>query len=199
MPDMCVEDYLLNFFETLFFPRLGIQSLDATLTKLGNLRILNLSYNKITKLQNLPPNLKELYLTGNQISEISSSMRLPSLIHLGLAYNKLQDDQVEHIVTNFPGLFCLDLSFNDLTNLTHIVQQLQTLPDLKMLYLLGNPLHLTPKYRDIIKQRFQKLKILDNIPTLNESDSPKKRGKKLAIDPNMNELIEIKEEMTLDL
>jgi len=42
------------------------------------------------------------------------------------------------------------------------------------------------------------LKILDNVPTLNESDSPKKKNKK-AQDPSLNQMIEIKEEFTFDL
>ena len=59
-----------------------------------------------------------------------------------------------------------------------------------MLYLIGNPLVLSPRYRDIFKQRFNALKVLDGVFTLNESDSPKKRKKKAA-DPNLNKLIDI--------
>lgn len=51
-----------------------------------------------------------------------------------------------------------------------------------MLYVIGNPLIITPKYREILKQRLLKLKVLDNIPTNNEVDSPKKKTKKLQGD-----------------
>jgi len=71
MPEFCVEDYLINFFETLYFPRLGIEKLDSTLSRMSHLQILNLSYNRITVIpQTLPPGLQELNLTGNLISEV---------------------------------------------------------------------------------------------------------------------------------
>jgi Leucine-rich repeat (LRR) protein len=67
MPDICAEEYLVNFFETLYFRKLGIESIDPLLAKFNNLNILNLSFNKIQKIENLPKNIKELYLTGNVI------------------------------------------------------------------------------------------------------------------------------------
>ncbi len=41
------------------------------------------------------------------------------------------------------------------------------------------------------------MKLLDNIPTLNESDSPKK--KRRVLDPNLTTKIEIKDQLSLDL
>ena len=66
-----------------------------------------------------------------------------------------------------------------------------------MLFLVGNPAALSPRYRDIVKQQFPNMKILDNIPTLNESLSPKKKRK--VIDPNLYAKIEIKDQLSLDL
>lgn len=37
MQDYCIEDYLLNFFETLYFQRVGIEKIDSILAKMGNL------------------------------------------------------------------------------------------------------------------------------------------------------------------
>lgn len=48
MPEYCTEDYLTNFFLTLYFQRMGIEKMDSSLSKMGNLQVLNLSYNKIT-------------------------------------------------------------------------------------------------------------------------------------------------------
>ena len=55
-----------------------------------NLAILNLTNNKITTIENLPPNLRELNLTGNLVDHIEP-LRTPltSLIHLGVAHNLL--------------------------------------------------------------------------------------------------------------
>ena len=66
-----------------------------------------------------------------------------------------------------------------------------------MLYLVGNPLVLTPQYRAIVKQKFQPLKMLDGTPTLNESDSPKKRKKKVG--ELETPIISISDKFSLDL
>eukprot|EP00347_Sterkiella_histriomuscorum_P007790 403347554 len=199
MPDICVEDYLVNFFQSLYFQRQGIQQMDELLLSLNNLLVLNLSYNQISRVQNLPKNLRELYLTGNQIDYIDSRLRVPSLVHLGLGFNNLTSEYLAQIVVSFPGLFSLDLAFNQLDSLAGVIDNLMQLPDLRMLSLIGNPLTLTTKYRDILKQRLKMLKVLDNIPTLNESDSPKKKAKKLSQDPQYGQMIEIKDEFSLDL
>lgn len=74
MPDFCNEEYLINFFETLFFPRMGIENMDSSLLRMGNLQVLNLSYNKLTSLPTklLPPKLQELNLTGNMITYVTT-------------------------------------------------------------------------------------------------------------------------------
>ena len=106
-------------------------------------------------IENLPPNLRELSLTGNLVDSIEP-LRTPltSLIHLGVAYNLLQAPALRTIASNFPNLFCLDLAFNELCDFREACQELETLESIKMLYLTGNPLQLTPNYREILKQRF---------------------------------------------
>jgi Leucine-rich repeat (LRR) protein len=72
MPEYCIQEYLINFFETLYFQRMGIEKMDASLAKMGNLKILNLSYNKLQALpSHLPPKIQELNLTGNNITDIN--------------------------------------------------------------------------------------------------------------------------------
>jgi hypothetical protein len=58
-------------------------------------------------------------------------------------------------------LFCLDLSFNDLTELDSTLIWCKTLSKLKMLFLEGNPVSLTKNYTLIISERIQGLKMLD--------------------------------------
>jgi hypothetical protein len=65
-----------------------------------------------------------------------------------------------------------------LESITSTLQTLILLPDLKMLYLLGNPLTLAPSYRQVLKTKLQKLKILDGVPTLNEAENTKKKKPK---------------------
>lgn len=96
--------------------------------------------------------MKELYLTNNQINDFEP-LRNPikTLIHIGLAYNHVKNEHVATIVRNFPNLFSLDLSYNELCQLSPAIANLQKLVDLKVLYLAGNPLALTFKYREVIK------------------------------------------------
>ena len=178
LPDICIEDYLVNFFETLYFKRLGVTALDPILLRFEHLRILNLSFNKIQKIEHLPPNLKELYLTGNLVENVEG--KCDSLIHLGLSYNRIRNYSLFDIAELYPNLFCLDVSFNDIDNMAYAMEYLKKLASLKMLYLVGNPLVLTNHYRDIIKQNLTNLLYIDNIKAFADSESPKKRKKRLA-------------------
>ena len=49
-----------------------------------------MSDNKITSLDYISPNLEQLSLTANKIDKVSVP-RTESLIHLGLAYNLIDD------------------------------------------------------------------------------------------------------------
>ena len=102
---------------------------------------MNLSRNKIRKIENLPPNLKELNLTANLIDQVEP-IRTPltSLIHLGLAYNFVRTPALVGITKNFPNLFSLDLAFNELCDFKSSILWLEKLGTIKMLSLAGNPL-----------------------------------------------------------
>ena len=65
MPDICVEDYLLAYFNTLRIIKKKIHRIDETLASFSNLIVLNLSFNTISLIENIPPNLQELNLTSN--------------------------------------------------------------------------------------------------------------------------------------
>ena len=74
---------------------------------------MNLTNNRIRRIENLPPNLRELNLTGCNVESIEP-LRAPlsSLIHLGVSYNALQTPVLRTVAKNFPNLFCLDAAFN---------------------------------------------------------------------------------------
>lgn len=111
--DICQEEYLLKFFKSFFAQRNNIGLMDSSLQKFQNLEVLNLSNNRISKVENLPPRLRELNLSNNFITELELLRHpLTSLIHIGLAYNKIENQNLVTIQRNFPNLFCLDLSFN---------------------------------------------------------------------------------------
>lgn len=85
------------------------------------------------------------------------------MVHLGLAMNKIRQPALAQIVKLFPNLFSLDASFNDLCEMSSAMTWLTKLESLKILFLEGNPLILTEKYRSIIIDRIPYLKLLDGV------------------------------------
>lgn len=88
------------------------------------------------------------------------------------------------------------MSFNHLCNLKQNLLYFSELANLKILYLQGNPMSLTHKYRDIVKQRFQNLRIFDGTPLIEDGESPTKKKKKGQEEPK---LIDIKEQLAIDI
>ena len=96
------------------------------------------------------------------------------------------------IASNFPNLFCLDAAFNSLCDFRRSCQELDVVSDtLKMLYLTGNPLQLTPNYREILKQRFQALKILDGTTAFTEAEENAKKKHRKRVQARLAHLGDI--------
>ncbi len=88
LPDICNYVYLQNYFQTLYFVKQGLTMIDTTMQQFFNLKILDLSHNKIRVVENIPPHLEELRLNSNLVDEIRGPVQT-SLLHLGLSYNYL--------------------------------------------------------------------------------------------------------------
>jgi Leucine-rich repeat (LRR) protein len=54
------------------------------------MKVLNLSFNNISKIENLPSTLEELYLNGNNIDHLALTKSISSLYHLGINRNKIR-------------------------------------------------------------------------------------------------------------
>ena len=173
---------------------MNICRMDPSLTQMSHLQVLNLSFNGLREIVNIPSSLKELYLAGNEISEVNVSKH-ENLIHLGLSYNKLEFPQLLKITNVFPNLFCLDLSYNNVCDMRNVVSSLKELTCLKMIYLRGNPCAMTPRYKDILKKNFEDVKIIDGKQAFSEGESPSKKRKKKN---HVEEHIEIVPTGTLD-
>jgi Leucine-rich repeat (LRR) protein len=96
--------------ETLFSASCGLKYMPS-LTDFHKLKRLDLSYNNLTKITDLPPNLEELYLNHNQLTEFPTLP--PKVHHVDVARNKL---------TAFPSfiqssLTVINASFNQITEL----------------------------------------------------------------------------------
>lgn len=86
------------------------------LRELTRLRVLNLSYNRISRighgLSNCPL-LKELYLAGNKIGEVEGLHRLLKLTLLDLSFNKITTTKsIGQLVANYHSLVALNLLGN---------------------------------------------------------------------------------------
>ncbi|XP_070205078.1 leucine-rich repeat-containing protein 43-like isoform X2 [Littorina saxatilis] len=165
-PWLIDTQFVLNHFRTLKIVDKGVTEVDARLLQLENLTELTLTANFIRRVnsKHLPKSLQVLELYANEISDISGlCVRPPLLLHLGLGYNSICF--IDDYITGdyWPALLSLDLSNNNLTDLLDIVRKVYTLPKLRNLILLGNPLSLIPGYRGYTIDSLQKLSVLDDI------------------------------------
>lgn len=90
----------------------------------------------------------------NRLSSISaSSSRSGRSVHAA--------SPSQHTVLALSQLMCLDLSHNDITDLSTILQQMQQMPKLRALHLKGNPISLLSHYRSSVLQQLPQLVYLD--------------------------------------
>ncbi|RRT55317.1 hypothetical protein B296_00033779 [Ensete ventricosum] len=86
------------------------------LRELTKLRVLNLSYNRISRIGHGLSNcvlIKELYLTGNKISDVEGLHRLLKLTVLDLSFNKISTAKaLGQLVANYDSLLALNLLGN---------------------------------------------------------------------------------------
>ncbi|CAM0957080.1 unnamed protein product [Alopecurus aequalis] len=103
----------------------GLHSLDLSRNKIANveglreltkLRVLNLSYNRISRIGHGLSNctaIRELYLAGNKISDVEGLHRLLKLAVLDLGFNKLTTAKaLGQLVANYHSLLALNLVGN---------------------------------------------------------------------------------------
>lgn len=118
------------------------------LDRLQALDTLNISHNAISKLENLSccPNLRTLICTHNKLSDVESIAHLAEV----------------------KGLHTLDLQNNDLQD-PAILDIIKQLPELKCLYLKGNPVVSKMKnYRKTIIAAIPTLAYLDERPVFED-------------------------------
>jgi len=103
----------------------GLHSLDLSRNKIANveglreltkLRVLNLSYNRISRIGHGLSNctaMRELYLAGNKISDVEGLHRLLKLAVLDLGFNRLTTAKaLGQLVANYHSLLALNLVGN---------------------------------------------------------------------------------------
>ncbi|EGR28501.1 leucine rich repeat protein [Ichthyophthirius multifiliis] len=188
---ICNKEYLREVFLDLKFNRQYINCMDKELLNLKNLKILELNQNLITTIENIPPQLLELHLFQNHISQISIQMKpSKSLLFLGLGFNKLNDNQITNIPKFFPNLVCLDISNNLLEDIQNLLSVVCNLSSLKMLCAYGNPICLLSNYKKGLIHALINLEYLDNEKII--------KGEIIEDEKIQQQIQEIPEESQLD-
>ncbi len=139
---------------------------------LSDLRCLFMQNNKIERIENLEDlkQLGNLNLDSNRIEKVELVSELPQLQTLGLARNKLSNAEDIAELVKCENLSVLDLSYNNLEDSESVIDVLAAIPNLRVLYLMGNPLpRKTRDYRRVIISRCKELTYLDQRP-VNEKD-----------------------------
>ena len=115
-------------------------------------------------------NLKELHAYYNKIEFVTDRTIANNLQHLALGYNLINDNSFgnnllkkELFSRYFPNLLSLDLSFNNICNLVTSLIALSKFKNLKLVWLIGNPICLVREYKKAIAEEIESLKFLDGV------------------------------------
>ena len=140
------------------------------LDKQKSLRTLFLQENIIEKVENLQSqiNLDTLNLSKNYIKRIENLSHMKSLTSLNLSHNLLASGTDIEELAHLTAIQTIDLQHNHIIDVD-IVNVLSSLKDLRVLYLVGNPVVKSIKnYRRVIISKCKNLKYLDDRPVFDD-------------------------------
>jgi dynein assembly factor 1, axonemal len=140
------------------------------LDKLTILRTIFLQENIIEKIENLDYQLEldTLNLSKNYIKKIENLSHLKELTSLNLSHNQLTSAADIKQLAELEAIQTIDVQYNKIVD-TEIVEILSSLPDLRVLYLIGNPVIKSIKhYRKTLISKCKALKYLDDRPVFDD-------------------------------
>eukprot|EP00834_Sanchytrium_tribonematis_P001624 NODE_41_length_34096_cov_2.002235.p20 type:complete len:242 gc:universal NODE_41_length_34096_cov_2.002235:27364-26639(-) len=144
-----------NFLTELFLSNNDLREVPNELQNFKMLVRLDLSYNRLQKLENFifQENLKDLNLNSNYLSSLTRDTKKSKLIRLCLFKNNFKSFSNDWISHN--SLQELDLSENYITSLT--AEFFLSLQKIKIFKISGNPIQYLPSSLNYLKQNLQEL------------------------------------------
>jgi dynein assembly factor 1, axonemal len=163
----CLDNY--TGVKVLWLEGNGIAKIEG-LSTLTELRTLFLHENMIEVIEGLDAcaHLDLLNLANNFVARIDGLTSCLDLTSLNMAHNRLSSrEDIAHIL-HLPKLQTLDLQHNKINDVAAL-DVLADMPDLRVLYLMGNPIVKSiPHYRKTVVGRLRNLRYLDERPVFPE-------------------------------
>jgi len=163
-----LEEYIS--LKTLYLEGNGLKVIEGLSTN-TMLTSLFLQENAIETIENLDNqiNLQTLNVARNAIHTIENLSHMHKLVTLNLANNFLSSvDDIQHLL-QVPSIVTLDIQNNKIDDEQVIDLVLSKLPNLRVLYLQGNPIvNKIPHYRKSMLSRCKQLLYLDDRPVYEE-------------------------------
>lgn len=143
-----IENFEFNFpesLEKLFAMHCNISFLDSDISQIKHLKLISMSFNRISKLPKLQSILRLEYisLSNNLLTEFPSSWNTEFIKELGLAVNEIH----KFDFTGLTGLREINLGENELVHLGGILD----MPNINTISIGGNPLKQLPELNGIRK------------------------------------------------
>jgi len=157
--------------KTLYAESNALESMEGIET-MSKLRSIFLQQNCIRRIENLEclPELWSLNLGENFIDKIEGLSHVPQLNTLNLAGNRIGFGGLSDVIDLVgSSVSCLDIQNNKIDDVDFLPEVLMRMPQLKVLYLKGNPIcKKLPSYRKTLIAHLPRLSYLDDRPVFKD-------------------------------
>lgn len=157
--------------KTLYAESNALESMQGIET-MSKLRSLFLQQNCIRRIENLEclPDLWSLNISENFIEKLEGLSHVPNLNTINVAGNRIGFGGLPDVIDLVgKSVSCLDIQNNKIADVDFLPEVLMRMPELKVLYLKGNPIcKKLPSYRKTLIAHLPRLSYLDDRPVFKD-------------------------------